>query len=156
MTACGGSDVPKLMVARDLVKGHPASPAAYLAVAVARAKKAGRQVVDDDRALIAYVNHGRWVADCPHCNGGIMLDPTWPLAACLGAGCHRVFRAIAQPAEWAQIEEILAVRPVPHQHWGYERGVARSLTAPVQSIADLHRENAEHRDEIAHGRGGRR
>lgn len=134
-----------LLVARDLIVGRPATVEAWREQARARAHAVGRELVPDDRTLIAYVNWGRWIADCPYCGSGIMLDPTWSEANCFGDGCYHVYAAFLWPteAERASIEGALVVRQQKHQHWGNERGITRDPATPVESIEDLWRENVE-------------
>jgi hypothetical protein len=40
----------------------------------------------DERTVTAYVNRGRWVADCPNCNGGCIADPSLPSTGCVDCG----------------------------------------------------------------------
>lgn len=132
----------RLLVPRDHLKARPANESEYLAAAEKRAALAGRDVIEDERTLVAYVNHGMWVADCHYCNSGIAIHPEWGVAACLGLGCHRVYRSIEIPPEWQEIEAVLIERPMRNQHWltsesveklveenvrnGYPTGVTRS------------------------------
>lgn len=134
-----------LLVARDLIIGRPATVEAWREQARTRAHAVGRELVADDRTLIAYVNWGRWIADCPHCLSGVMLDPSWSEANCFGDGCYHVYAAFLWPpeAERFGIEGALVVRQQHHQHWGNERGISRDPAAPVESIEDLWRENVE-------------
>lgn len=72
---------------------------------------------------VAYVNHGRWVADCPR-PGGLCLSAEWldnpaePLRwrfQCTNCGYGA---DIAWPREAAGIEEVLGKRPVPQtRNW---------------------------------------
>ena len=48
-----------IRTANQLLRGRPED----------RAARAGVTVTTDRRTVTAYVNHGRWVADCPYCNG---------------------------------------------------------------------------------------
>jgi len=134
-------------VVRDLLTGSPATLDALRAAARARAERVGRAIVEDDRTLIAYVNFGRWVADCPHCLSGILLDPAWTEAFCYGEGCYHRFVAFLWPtdAERHAIEGALVVRAQPHQNWGNARGIARDEAVPVETVEDLWRGNVERR-----------
>lgn len=84
----------------------------------------------------AYVNHGRWVAECP------LEDGYYAVAAKPGRGftcaCHGREYVIAFPPEFAEIEAVLGRRPaLRNRNW-----------TPDETVADLERENA------AHGIGG--
>lgn len=138
----------KMMTPRDLVKGHPATPDGYVEIAARRAQAVGRVLVTHAQPLVAYVNRGRWVADCHHCGAGIAIDPDSQSAPCLE--CFRVYTAIDIPLNRHAIEEALAVRPVKHQHWGYLRGVARNANVPGESLADLARDEGERRGPADH------
>lgn len=61
----------------------------------------------------AYVNHGRWLADCP-CGDAMAVDPDIPWGVCLGCGGHAVVRF---PVNAIEIERILAHRPTANQNW---------------------------------------
>lgn len=66
---------------------------------------------------LAYVNHGRWVADCPtdFCGGAVPLLPGHPFLCgnCLNAECGFRYRLVEWPAERGHIEEILSERLLP-------------------------------------------
>jgi hypothetical protein len=76
-------------------------------------------LVADARIVAAYVNHGRWVADCPECGGGIGGWPASPDGACLD--CGHVY-AVAYPPDWNRAEDLLGRRPPRHRHWRCDRG----------------------------------
>jgi hypothetical protein len=75
-----------------------------------------------DKVVTAYVSGGRWIADCPVCNGGI---PAWHVnarGACLD--CGTIFR-VDHPGldEIERAETLLAARSDPrtrswHRHLG--------------------------------------
>lgn len=76
-------------------------------------------------AVMAYINHGRWVADCPGCPSGsgaenVTLDD--PVFMCLSCGNSLVggkLRPVIFPDEEARvkIEQALAQRPLPNRNW---------------------------------------
>lgn len=74
-------------------------------------------LVDDDRPLVAYVNHGRWVADCPECGGGIGAWVEMADAACLD--CAHVYRITFPTVKRRKAgEALLDVRREPkHRNW---------------------------------------
>jgi hypothetical protein len=61
---------------------------------------------------VAYINHGRWVADCvrPYCGGAEALRPHQVVVECFE--CHLV-APVEWPREAQELWEALMVRPVP-------------------------------------------
>ncbi len=101
----------------------------------------------------AYVNHGRWVADCirPHCGGAELLRRHQSVSECFE--CHLV-----TPVEWppdaGQIWEALMERPVPAtRNWfPVDHPVAVRAGCPHgQSVVELYAEAAEHENELMPG-----
>ena len=85
--------------------------------------------------VYAYVNHGRWVADCPQpgCTGAMMVTEQQPMH-CGNRDCGGGPWTVAFPAERQQIEVLLLLRPVDrNRNW-----------RPGESLAALRAENAEH------------
>lgn len=72
-------------------------------------------LVPDDRIVTAYVNQGRWVADCP-CGGGIACWDEMATAACLDCG-HEF--GVEWPAddERTEAEALLAERADRLRNW---------------------------------------
>lgn len=62
----------------------------------------------------AYINHGRWVVDCPRCNGGVKVSEQE--AGCPDCGAEL---AVGWPdqADRDAAEEVLAVRPTENRNW---------------------------------------
>ena len=83
-------------------------------------------------ATDAYVNHGRWVADCPLC----------PSAQVVDRGCPEMWCPQCEPGGWftvvfpedaSAIEVVLDMRPrINNRNW-----------VPGETVEDLVRENAE-------------
>lgn len=93
---------------------------------------------DDERSLeqtnevvAAYINHGRWVADCPNCNGGIAAWAENDACCCLD--CGRVYHAVfPSTRKRDKVEAILLERPSgAYMNWNPDR----------ESIADLKAES---------------
>lgn len=98
----------------------------------------------------AYINHGRWLVDCP-CNGAENVRPGQDLA-----GCQSCFQTIA-PVEWPPDPDALmgqlAARDEAHRNWapaGHRQTYVSAmpdgqLIADVfpqgQTVADLRSEN---------------
>lgn len=89
--------------------------------------------VPSNRHLKAYVNEGRWVADCPRCNGGIAVWAGMPDAACYD--CGRIFSDIKFPKDRDRVraERVLSKRKSTRRmHWDPDN----------ESVEDLKVENA--------------
>jgi hypothetical protein len=71
--------------------------------------------------VVAYVNHGRWVADCPICNGAELVTPGDPYICqnCLNGA--RQYRPVSFPPDIEEIEAALVARPLPlNRNWTTE------------------------------------
>lgn len=68
----------------------------------------------------AYLNWGRWVADCPFCRGAEVVGKQSKLFFCLSCGMiengHHTM-AVRFPEDIAEIEAALADEPVARQNW---------------------------------------
>lgn len=107
----------------------------------------------DPNFVTARFNHGRWIADCPHCNGAERVRPSEEFVC----GSHFALEAEARrpneanirakdisrengqiypvnfPDDKKKIEKLLRYRPRPNMNW--EAG---------ESLDLLRRENAAH------------
>ena len=99
----------------------------------------GLPLVTDPRPVQPYVSEGRWVGDCPECNGGIACWDQNPHGCCLT--CGHMYPIVWHP-DTASAAETLEVRPGRNQHWRPHLG---------ETVAILERENALMRHEL----GGR-
>jgi hypothetical protein len=84
----------------------------------------------------AYVNHGRWVVDCPFCPSASFASPSDPRFFC--AACRNGFVGgdlvhVDFPDEIDAIEAALLARP---------NEVNRNWT-PAETLDDLHAQNAD-------------
>lgn len=78
----------------------------------------------------AYINHGRWVADCPNCNGAELVAPGVTMI-CGSCGAEHIVKL---PRNRKKIEEVLEVR-----------GEKRLMNwSPGETPADLVAENIDH------------
>ena len=75
--------------------------------------------------LKAYINHGRWVVDCPYCSGAEHVDPDDKSFFCFNCGMeHNGNRP--QPVTFPlkatrlKIEEVLVTRPIENRNWTKE------------------------------------
>lgn len=92
-------------------------------------------VHDDNRTVAAYVNQGRWVADCPNCGGGMFTEPGWPRGCCLDCGTSY---QVKHPAERtvAAAEKALLARPVSHRNWNPQTETPARLAAENRKRGD--------------------
>lgn len=81
--------------------------------------------------VVAYINEGRWVADCPECNGGIAVWPGMPDACCYDSG-HVWTVTFPAVAEIGQAEALLEHRAEPR---------TRNWIPAAETIDDLKAEN---------------
>jgi hypothetical protein len=90
--------------------------------------------------LAAYVNDGRWVADCPECNAGISVWPGWK-PRCFG--CGAVYAGAEFPAESEAIESVLVLRRHENQNWKLAQPVAELEKENVASKLPMSARSAE-------------
>lgn len=87
--------------------------------------------------LIARVNHGTWIVDCPNpdCRGAeyIWEEGLFMCWSCFNAHVDHCYLLTDFPKERRTIEAILDVRPEPNRNWDHH-----------ESIDDLQSENIEH------------
>lgn len=96
---------------------------------------------------LAYINWGRWIADCPaDCGGALSLEPAQSILAC--PECHQISE-IDWPSDADGIWEELTLRPVPRTRNWFPVGHPLALRAGCahgQTVADLRDETAAHGD----------
>lgn len=98
----------------------------------------GRDLIEDDREVIAYVSDGRWVADCPQtfCMGGIACWPEHKVACCLDCGhVYKVKFPSKKTREEAEL--ILSQRPLENQNWRPDLGEKVRMLAAENLQAQL-------------------
>lgn len=79
----------------------------------------------EGRHVLAYVNHSRWVADCPEdgCQGTEFVDGAWPRFVCISCGSG-VWRVVF-PKDRLAIEALLLTRPEEeNRNWSNGEDVA--------------------------------
>ena len=95
-------------------------------------------VLVGDKPLVAFVNHGEWLVKC-ECGGA---EKMWEEEMFLCQSCwngkhgHRV-RQATFPKNRKQIETLLDIRPLDNRNWNSN-----------ETLADLRRENKEHKVEL--------
>ncbi len=105
-------------------------------------RRAGSQGVkfnpklSDAPPLLAYINHGRWLADC-ECKGAELVFDEGLLVclSCFNKAHGYQPRRVAFPEERLAIEALLERRPLENQNW-----------RPGESLAQLQAENDAHKE----------
>lgn len=72
------------------------------------------------KTIEAYVNHGRWVADCPDCNGAelVKLGSIFRCNTGIHYGSCPAFEyMVLFPPHWEIIQTVLSVRPMINRNW---------------------------------------
>lgn len=102
----------------------------------------------------ARIDWGRWLADCPYCNGAEYVDPDEPFLFCLSCGMQKNSGA-ALPVEFppnrGEIEALVLARPVDDLRGGnlvekallarpLVQGLSRSWL-PGETVNDLKEQN---------------
>ena len=96
---------------------------------------------------LAYINHGRWIVDCPVCPSAEELprktENQDSLVQC--QGCHQIIR-ISWPKNSQQLMRVLKERPIANRHW-YPTGYPFAMKHGIphgQTVAELHEETLQH------------
>lgn len=87
----------------------------------------------EEIAIPAYASAGRWVVACPDCNGAqyaCRTDLRFMCNECANVAVSGLWRPVTWPAEVADVEAVLEVRPLGNQNW-----------LPDEAVADLVTEN---------------
>jgi hypothetical protein len=100
----------------------------------------------------AYVNHGRWIADCPfpYCANAMALEPRQGMFQCGGQGGCQQLAEVEWPADPDGIWEALSKRPVPGTRNWFPTGHTIALRASLpngQSVKQLDDETAKYMGE---------
>lgn len=89
-----------------------------------------------DTSVQVYANYGRWIAECPDCQGAQLACRTDPRFLCNECGNVTVgglWRPVIWPADVTGIETALQNRPLGNQNW-----------VPGEQVSDLKADNAKH------------
>lgn len=86
--------------------------------------------------VFAYVNWGRWLADCPSCNSAEVLQASQDTFVCSAVDC-RYTDQILWPASAEDIEGLLRPRRLKNRNW-----------VPEASMDVLRAENVAHAHEL--------
>jgi hypothetical protein len=90
---------------------------------------------ESSKPLVAHINHGRWVAVCPFCNGGIAVWRDNPKAACLDCGTIYTNIEWPNPAELKQVLRAAAELPEVHmRNWHPGRETAEEAVEKMAAL----------------------
>lgn len=94
-----------------------------------------RDLRPSPKIVVAYISGGKWIADCPRCNGGIAAWSDNPKGCCLD--CGTIYRVKFPPkAETERAISVLAERPDPlTRSWHVQR---------QETVDDLAAENEQY------------
>jgi hypothetical protein len=85
------------------------------------------------KALVAYVNHSRWIVDCPDCNSAQVASPSDPrffCAECANVAVDGAWRRVVFPDDVDTLEQALDARREPAtRNW-----------LPHETVDELHAE----------------
>lgn len=103
----------------------------------------------DTLMAVAYVNFGRWVADCPrqYCGNAVALEPKQVTFHCGSVGGCKLLAEVVWPVDADEIWEALSMRPVPGTRNWAPAGHRQAIACRVpdgQTVADLIAENYEY------------
>ena len=78
-----------------------------------------KQPIDEGGMLYAYVNHARWVVDCPNCNSA---ETAWEDGYFMCSECHNSdvggkLKRVVMPINRKGIENALSVRQPLNRNW---------------------------------------
>jgi hypothetical protein len=91
----------------------------------------GQATTENNTPINAYINHGRWVVNCPECNGAGLASRTIKVSCCFD--CGAVFTQVVFPRLAPTIEQTLLKRPdIASRNW------------TTESIMELVQENKNH------------
>jgi len=93
----------------------------------------------ESRPLVAFLNEGMWIVQCPDCRGAeAAFDECWFFCcSCKNAVTGHKYRRFVFPPHRKQIEELLDLRPLPNRNW-----------LPGETLDDIKRDNEEHVSEL--------
>jgi membrane-associated phospholipid phosphatase len=92
----------------------------------------------------AYVNYGRWIAECPHeCGSALKLEPGQTFFHCSECGA---ISSVEWPDNADEIWEALSARPMPRTRNWFPSGHSLALRAGCphgQTVAELRQETMD-------------
>lgn len=116
----------KVITALDIAKKDGCKNVLDWIRRVAAAKKVKPSFVvnaDPGSEVVARVDHGRWIADCPDCNGAEYVDPDEPVFFCFGC-LNTQYQGQLRPVRFPppEIRERIEanLRPEAYNSWSEE------------------------------------
>lgn len=85
--------------------------------------------------LTAYVNHGRWLADCAACTGAVAGWPEHEYGCCLS--CGRVW-TITYPSDAGTVETLLEPRPTANRNYDPRKGETVDMLVRENELFLIH------------------
>jgi hypothetical protein len=121
----------------DLAKRRNVGSSSALIGAIARRNGITRRP-GSKGAVVARLEHGRWLADCPFCGGAELVSRVRAEFFCLNPECGMAendgmaMRAVF-PGQREEIEQLVEGRPAPNRNW-----------RPGETVAGIKKENKRH------------
>lgn len=85
---------------------------------VTMTKQGKLRVTKSNKKVEAYINHGRWIGDCPECPAAQIVDPDDPRMLCPNCGGGWFTVVFPPPKKKAEIEEqLLRVPRQENRNW---------------------------------------
>lgn len=95
-----------------------------------------RAATSPEPPLKVYLDHGRWIAECPDCHGAQLAcfdDPRFMCNECGNVAVGNLWRAIEWPGNRPALEAVLEGRQEKNQNW-----------LPGETVDDLKQESLAH------------
>lgn len=124
------------------------SPADYIGWHTRVVTAKGVEPWDSLRPTKARINHGRWIADCVWCGGGMLTRPDWGVAFCATCGARYHYKRVKFPRDPQSFERPLLVRVRRDQQNWDDRQTVEDLELEnkredVKTVDDVDRENVD-------------
>lgn len=100
---------------------------------LSRKRRAGHRVAHHvmPMPVVARIDHGSWVADCP-CGAGMAVEPDWGVALCFGCGAEHSI-TLPEASDRETLEALLLARPhMKNRNWH-----------PSESLTSIRNENTQ-------------
>jgi hypothetical protein len=121
---------------QGLVRGLPPAAAVPAQFWLSPVPLNFRAATSPEPPLKVYLNHGRWIAECPDCHGAQLAcfdDQRFMCNECGNVAVGNLWRAIEWPTNRSAIEDAVISRQEKNQNW-----------LPGQTPDDLKQESDSH------------
>lgn len=78
---------------------------------------AGGEIHESEEGITAFVNQGRWMADCFWCMNSCLTRPDWGVAFCAECGAKYGQGKVTFPEDHEEATKILLERPMTNRNW---------------------------------------